>query len=252
MNKVIGSVKPNVRTWSGSYGPMESVDGTFQDGEGWSINCKQGNGEKTKAELSALIGKPLEGYTVEAKMKDGQQQEYQGRLQWNLKKQQQQAGGRSFGGGGGGFKESYAYSKERCEQQDWSIISQVALKCAVETSIAQKLFSDETVIERARHYRDFLAEPRSGTVAPNEGDAFKDFMAGLKAVNAERKAAGKGPADATCLAEAIRLRGWDIEGFRNWTEFQELLGPKRFSRLNKAMDANPLAFEKEITREEEA
>jgi hypothetical protein len=49
VQKTIKSVKPNVRPWSSSYGPMESVDGCFDDGDEWTINCKQGNGEKTKA-----------------------------------------------------------------------------------------------------------------------------------------------------------------------------------------------------------
>lgn len=256
MNKVIGSVR-QVREYKSSYGDKEAVDGTFQDGDGWSISTNKGKGAALKAQLDALIGKPLEGFTVEPAMvkETGEQRKYQGKLQWTLKAVQQQ-GGRGWGGGGGGkgWTEAYSQSKEAFDLTRRSIQRQTALKIAADVSIAQKLFSGETIVDLAKLFDGFLSiDPPPATDKPgNPEDLMADFAAALKAATAERQSKGKSRVDSTVVAEALNLRGWTIDGFRSWSELQEALGPERFRKLTKAIDLNPCNFEKETHREENA
>jgi hypothetical protein len=136
MQKTIRSVKPQFRDWSSSYGPMKSIDGYFEDEDEFTINCKPGNEEKVKADLQALVGQPLEGYSIEPSMdkNTGRQREYQGRLKWTLKAQQQQGGFRGNGSSGGGkqWTESYAQSRECKETEQRSIQRAVALERAIQ------------------------------------------------------------------------------------------------------------------------
>lgn len=252
MTKVIKSTKPP-RDWDAGFGPMKAIDGEFADGEQWSINCKPGNETKIKADLDALIGRPIEGFSVEPMIdkNTGKQREYQGKPKWTLKVAQQQGGGFRGGGGGKGWSEAYSQSKEAHALTQRSIQLQVALKCACEVSIAQKLFSAETILDLARSFAPFLMEG-AGAATTSKEDDLAGFLATIKSANAERKSKGLGPADATVVAAAVDLRGWKIDGFRSWSELHESLGPTKFKQLTKAIDLAPTTFEKETRREEQS
>jgi hypothetical protein len=166
-SKTIAFVKPQGRPWTSSYGPMVSIDGGFDDGEGFSVNCKPENEEKLKATLEGLVNKPIEGFTVEPAIdkKTNRQREFQGRLQWNLKAVQANGFGGGFKGGGGGktWTESYAQSKECKETEQRSIQRSVALEKAHQFHVAFAGLSNEAVtpqaiLATAEIYADWLGK----------------------------------------------------------------------------------------------
>lgn len=260
--KTIKSVNPNVRDWQSGYGPMKSVNVTFDDGEGGSANCKPGNEGKLKADLEALIGKPLEGFTLEPSMdkQSGKQRTYNDKLQWNLKQVQQQQGGFRGGGGGGGGKPyvpAFNKTKEGFDLQQESIQRSVALTHAVAFHTAKAegarvgLVDPEKVVETAGKFLEFLsAKPPASP--PSKEDALKDFRSVMEAANATRKVDGFHKLSLEVFAEAVNLRKWENTGFRSISELQEMLGDAKFRRLTRAMDLNPCKFEVEVKREEEA
>lgn len=182
MNKTIAYVKPQSRPWTSSYGPMVSIDGGFDDGEGWSINCKPENEEKLKATLEGLVNKPLDGFTVEPAIdkKTNRQREFQGRLQWSLK-QPQAAGG--FKGVGKSWTESYAQSRECKEIEQRSIQRAVALERAIQYGIAFGHIKDEAVSPQSiLAYADefFLwlscGEKKPEPTSDGTSDLYKQFL----------------------------------------------------------------------------
>ena len=257
MSKTIASVKPAVRPWQSSYGPMESVDGYFDDGDEWSINCKQGNGDRTKAELAALAGKHLDGYTIEANIDKatGQQRQYQGHLKWNLKKIQQQGGGGGGGGGGGYSKPAYVppyrQDKEAFEREQASIHRSVALQQAVAYAARRETATPTPdILTMADSFAAWLSKAAGGE-SPDDA-AYREFAATLKATNEHRKAQGVRIADSTAIAEAIALRQWTNKGFKSWDQLPAAIGVDNLKRLTRAMDIHPLKFEHEAHITEEA
>jgi hypothetical protein len=197
--------------------------------------------------MTAIAGKPLDGYSIEANIdkNTGEQRQYNGKLKWNLKKVQPAAGGfggRGGGGGGSNYVPTYGSTKEGHAETQWSIQSQVALKCAVELAVAGKIgMTTKLVLDYAEEFRAFLAEKPPATPA----DPLAGFEKAIEAANMARKEAGVKLVDALALAEAVALRQWPNPGFKNRADFVKMLGPDRLKKLEADMDSNPTKFEKE-------
>lgn len=222
MNRTIAYVKPNVRDWTSAYGPMKSIDGGFDDGDGWTINCKPGNETKLKDELESLVGKPLDGFTVEVPIdkKTGQQREYNGKLQWSLKQLQQAQGGfRGGGGGGGGSKwtEAYSQSKEAHEVTQRSIQRNQALTLAITTLGGPTMTVDPMEALRiAALYLPFLSDVGTAPVAGPSKD-YEQWITWM-----EESVKARGVINKPTLWKAAMTfanqQGYDHEQLKNCTD----------------------------------
>jgi hypothetical protein len=217
------------------------VNGSFDDASGFSAYAKtEADGQKVVEQLTPLVGKPND-FDIEDTGR-----EYQGQKQFKLKgwpgKPASGGGGYGGRGGGGNFTPAYGNTKEGHAETQWSIQSQVALKCAVELAVAGKIgMTTKLVLDYAEEFRAFLAEKPPAAPA----DPLAGFEKAIEAANMARKEAGVKLVDALALAEAVALRQWPNPGFKNRADFVKMLGPDRLKKLEADMDSNPTKFEKE-------
>lgn len=126
----IRTVRDDVRSWDSRNGTMYSVEGTFDDGAGWSISFK--TPERAREQQTVLKG--LIGQQHPFDIEDTGR-EYRGAKQYKLKEypgkpQPQGAGG--FGGrGGGGYQPRYRDTEQGAKEERESISRSVALQQAV-------------------------------------------------------------------------------------------------------------------------
>ena len=256
MQRTIGGVK-DPKAWM-KDGALKGhfVNGIFADGMEFSILVMgdKAKAEETVTQLRTLVGKPNDFEGEERTTPNGTKQ--LSLKNWPGKPAAPAGGGGGGFRGGGGYKESYAQSKEAHDATIASIQRQKALSEAVNVSIAQKLFSPETILDTAQKFVNFLTcqhTPVAGTATTGQsskpqaqaGDLdFSQFQGTLKAVNQHRKEAGKPVANLDTMREACLFRGWP-DGFNSSGEMQAALGPERFRKLTKEMDKNALAFEQE-------
>jgi len=148
---------------------MYSVEGTFDDGAGWSVSFKTPErAREQQAVLKGLLGQ-RHAFDVEDTGR-----EYRGAKQYKLKEypgkpQPQGAGG--FGGrGGGGYQPRYRDTQEGFNEEGDRIARSVALQQAVLFQTGCKQYS--AVTETADEFYKWLVGPqRAAPVSPSQVQA---------------------------------------------------------------------------------
>ncbi len=168
MKMTIKFVKDEPRPWDArDGGQMHSIEGGFEDGSAFAINCKPENSEARIATLKELIGQEGE-FGLEAKA------DYKGVRQWKLTewpgKQQRPAygggGGSGVSSGGGGkapYQPRYRDTPEGTRSEQDSIHRSVALTQAVAcltSAVSPGQSPDQAgwVIKTADRFYDWLSQ----------------------------------------------------------------------------------------------
>lgn len=160
----IRTVRDDVRSWDSRNGTMYSVEGTFDDGAGWSVSFK--TPERAREQQTVLKG--LIGQQHPFDVEDTGR-EYRGAKQYKLKEypgkpQPQGAGG--FGGrGGGGYQPRYRDTEQGAKEERASIERQVALKEAVNFLKDSTARDPREVLVCADGFYGWLVGPQRATPA---------------------------------------------------------------------------------------
>lgn len=170
----IRTVRDDVRKWDSRNGPMYSVEGTFDDGTGWSVSFKTPErAHEQQAVLKGIIGQQ-HSFEVEDTGR-----EYRGAKQYKLvnypgKPQPQGAGG-GFGGRGGSYQPRYRDTEQGAKEERASIERQVALKEAViftTNHVVPEDIKPSKVISVAEEFYGWLVGPqRAAPASPSQVQA---------------------------------------------------------------------------------
>lgn len=158
----IRTVRDDIRKWESRNGPMYSVEGTFDDGSGWSVSFK--TPERAHEQQDVL--KAQIGFDKSFEIEDTGR-EYRGAKQYKLVNYPGKPQPAAFGGGGGGkapYQPRFRDTEDGFRQEQDSIHRSVALQQAV-AFCKEDVDKAQLVTEIADHFHKWLVGPQRAAPA---------------------------------------------------------------------------------------